>query len=181
MTTFPAHDLNTPNAEAAKLLGAVNEKYGFTPNLFAYMAEAPTILEAYLNLAGLIAKSSLTAPQAQIIQLAVSIENGCDFCRTAHVAMGKMNKANPQTLDALLKQTEIEDPKDQALADLALKIVQKRGWLDDADLQAFFDAGFAHQQVLEVILCVTIKTLSNYTNHLTQPVANPELVQAAAG
>jgi alkylhydroperoxidase family enzyme len=58
--------------------------------------------------------------------------------------------------------------------------VQKRGWLDDDDLGAFFDAGFRHQQVLEVILCVTIKTLSNYTNHLTKPVPNPELVQGAA-
>ena len=181
MTTFPAHDLNTSNAEAAKLLGSVNEKYGFIPNLFTYMAEAPTILEAYLDLAGLIAKSSLTPQQAQIIQLTVSLENGCDFCVVAHTAGGKMNNVNPQTLEAIQNKTEIEDSKDRAIADLALKIIQKRGWLDDADLQAFFDAGFAHQQVLEVILCVTIKTLSNYTNHLTQPVANPELVQAAAG
>ena len=180
MTAFPAHDLNTSNAEAAKLLGSVKEQYGFVPNLFTYMAEAPTVLQAYLDINTLIAKSSLTAPQAQIVLLAISIENGCDFCKTAHTAVGKMSKANPQTLDALLNQTEIEDPKDRALAELAVNIVRKRGWLDDADLQAFFDAGFAHQQVLEVILCVTIKTLSNYTNHLTQPVANPELVQAAA-
>jgi len=180
MTAFPKHDLDTSNVEAAKLLGSVKEKYGFVPDLFTYMAEAPTSLEAYMNLAGLIGKSSLTPQQAQIIQLAISVENSCDFCETAHTAMGKINKASLQTIEAIKTKTEIEDPKDRALVNLALNVNRKRGWLDDDDLNAFFDAGFAHQQVLEVILCITIKTLSNYTNHLTKPVANPELVQAAA-
>jgi len=180
MTPFPKHNLDTSNKEAAELLASVHTKYGFIPDLFTYMAEAPTVLSAYLELANIIAKSSLSAPQAQIIQLAVSIENKCDFCQTAHIAIGKMNNANSQTIDALINNKVIKDDQDRALVDLALNIVRKRGWLDDADLLAFYDAGFGHQQVLEVILCITIKTLSNYTNHLTKPVANPELLQAAA-
>ncbi len=180
MTAFPKHGLDTSNKQAAGLLADVQKKYGFIPDLFTYMAEAPTTLEAYIDLAGLIGKSSLSAPHAQIIQLAISIENNCDFCQTAHTAMGKMNNANAQTIEALINGGEIDDPQDRALVDLALNIVRKRGWLDEADLQAFFDAGFAQQQVLEVILCITIKTLSNYINHLTKPVANPELIQGAA-
>jgi len=180
MTSFPKHNLDTSNKDAADLLASVQKKYGFVPDLFTYMAEAPTTLEAYLNLSDLIAKSSLSAPQAQIVQLAISIENGCDFCETAHVAMAKMNKANAQTITALLNKETIEDKQDRALVDLVLNIVRKRGWLDDADLEAFLAAGFAQQQVLEVILCASIKTLSNYINHLTKPIANPELVQGAA-
>jgi len=180
MTPFPKHNLDTSNKDAARLLASVQTKYGFIPDLFTYMAEAPTVLSAYLELAAIIANSSLSAPQAQIVQLAVSIENKCDFCQTAHIALGKMNNANPQTIDALIHNEPVEDNKDKALVDLALNIVRKRGFLDDSDLQDFFATGFSHQQVLEVILCVTIKTLSNYTNHLTKPVANPELVQAAA-
>ena len=180
MSTFPSHGLDTSKADSATLLNTVNDKYGFVPSLFNYMAEAPAALEAYLNLSGLIAKSSLTPQQAQVVQMAISAENGCDFCTTAHMAMGKMNKANQQSLDAAKNQEDVDDLEDRALVNLARAVVQKRGWLDDDDLGAFFDAGFGHQQVLEVILCVTIKTLSNYTNHLTKPVPNPELVQGAA-
>ncbi len=180
MTIFPKHNLDTSNPEAASLLQSVQGKYGFVPDLFTYMAEAPATLEAYMVLAGLIDKTSLSGAQAQIIQLAISIENGCDFCETAHVAMAKLNKANPQTISALINQTLIEDSDDRALVDLALTIVRKRGWLEESDLGKFLETSFSHQQVLEVILCVTIKTLSNYTNHLTKPVANPELVQGAA-
>lgn len=180
MIEFPKHSLDSSNEEAASTLAIVQKKYGFIPDLFHFMAEAPTTLEAYLGLADLIAKTSLTPAQTQIVQLAISIENKCDFCQVAHIAMSKSYDAAPQTLDALRNNGEIENVKDRALVNLALVITRKRGWLDDADLQEFFDVGFAQQQVLEVILCISIKTLSNYINHLTKPVANPELVRAAA-
>lgn len=180
MTNFPKHDLQTSNVEAAQQLHTVQQKYGFLPDLFTYMAEAPTTIEAYTNLAELIAKSSLSAPHAQIIQLAISIENKCDFCQTAHIAMAKKNNANLSTIEALINGSEISDVQDRALINLALNISRKRGWVEDSQLQEFYDAGFEHQQVLEVILCITIKTLSNYINHLTKPIANPELVAGAA-
>ncbi len=180
MTNFPKHNLDTKNTDAAEQLATVQKKYGFVPDLFTYMAEAPTTVEAYMTLAGIIDKSSLTAAQAQVVQLVISIENKCDFCKTAHTAVAKMAQANPKTIEAIINDTEIKDLKDRALRNLALKILRKRGWLEDDDLQEFFDAGFAHQQVLEVILCASIKTLSNYINHITKPVPNPELVQAAA-
>lgn len=180
MTIFPKHNIDSQNNEAAVVLAEVQKKYGFVPDLFTYMAEAPASLKAYLQLADLIAESSLSAAQAQVLQLAISVENECDFCQTAHTAIGKMNNVNPQTLDAIINKSEIENDQDRALVNLASKINQKRGWVDDTDLEEFFAAGFAHQQVLEIILCLSIKTLSNYTNHLTKPVANPELVQGAA-
>lgn len=180
MTTFPKHDLETSNVQATEALAAVQKKYGFIPNLFSYMAEAPTTVDAYMALADLIAKTSLTAAQAQIVQLAVSVENKCEFCQVAHVATGKASGANRQTIDAILDGSEIADAKDRALVDLTLQISRKRGWLDVADLETFIAAGFTQQQVLEVILCISIKTLSNYINHLTKPVVNPELVAAAA-
>ena len=140
------------------------------------MAAAPVTLEAYLTLNQLIAKSSLTPAQAQLTLLAVSVENRCDFCSLAHRALGKKAGVKAQSIEAILTQTSIADQSDAALVNLTQAIVRERGWLSEPQLNAFFAAGFTHQQVLEVILVVTIKTLSYYTNHLTKPAPNPELL-----
>lgn len=89
MTTFTPYDLDTAAPEAQKLLQGIQSSYGFVPNLFTYMAEAPVTIEAYLALNQLIGKSSLSPAQAQVALLAVSLENNCDFCTVAHRALGK--------------------------------------------------------------------------------------------
>jgi alkylhydroperoxidase family enzyme len=106
----------------------------------------------------------------------VSLENNCYFCATAHRAIGKKSGINPQTVESLLNNQPIKDAKDDALVTLTRAIVRERGWLADEQIDAFIDSGFTKQQVFEVILVVTIKTLSNYSNHLTKPEVNPELL-----
>lgn len=176
MTTFTAYTLDNAKPKAKETLKGINASYGFIPNLFAYMAEAPVTLDAYLALNQLVEKSSLTPTQAQIALLTVSLENECGFCSVAHQAMGKKAGVNAQTIDALLSKSEIEDAQDRALVNLTQTIVRERGWVSDARLEDFFEAGFTKQQVLEVILVVAMKTLSNYTNHLTKPEPNKELL-----
>ena len=175
MTSFNAYTLETASPEAKKTLQGIQNGYGFIPNLFAYMAEAPVTLEAYLALNQLIAKSSLTPTQAQLALLAVSIENNCDFCTVAHRAMGKAAGVHPETLAALLSKSPIANERERALTEFAQAVVRNRGFVSDQELNNFFAAGFTRQQVFEVILVVTIKTLSNYSNHLTRPADNPEL------
>lgn len=176
MTIFTAYTIESAAPEAQKILTDIKAAYGFVPNLFAYMAQAPVTLEAYLTLNQLIGKSSLTPTQAQTALLAASVENKCDFCSVAHRALGKKAGVKAQTIEAILTGTEIDDHKDQALVNLTQAVVRERGWVADAALEAFFAAGFNQQQVFEIILVVTIKTLSNYTNHLTRPAPNPELL-----
>lgn len=176
MTSFTAYTLDTAKPEAQKLLTGIQANFGFIPNLFAYMAEAPLTIEAYLALNQLVAKSSLTPAQAQTALLTVSLENDCNFCSVAHRALGKKAGVNPRTIESLLARTPIADAKDSALIELTQALVKERGWVAEPVLSRFLEAGFTHQQIFEVILVVTIKTLSNYTNHLTRPEPNPELL-----
>lgn len=162
--------------EAKVLLEKIQSAYGFIPNLFAYMAEAPSTINAYLYLNELIAKSSLTPAQAQLSLWVTSIENDCEFCRIAHQAFAKKFGVKPQTYEAVLHRQAIECSADAALANFTREVVNKRGHLTSADVDAFLSAGFSKQQVMEVMLIVTIKTLSNYINHLTQPEVNPEVL-----
>ena len=175
-TDFTFYRPSNSSPEARLLLEKIQSAYGFIPNLFAYMAEAPSTINAYLYLNDLIAKSSLTPAQAQLSLWVTSIENECEFCRIAHQAFAKKFGVKSQTYEAVLNQQAIDCPADAALVDFTRAVVQKRGLLSNTDLSAFLNAGFTKQQIMEVILIVTIKTLSNYINHLTQPEVNPEVL-----
>lgn len=177
MTDFTFYSHENTTEQAKKLLLDIKRGYGFIPNMFGYMAEAPTTIEAYLALNALVAKTSLSAAQQQVALLAVSVENDCDFCVVAHRAIGRMKNANPQTITALVTHTEIIDFQDRALAKFAIAVTKSRGQQSEATNKAFLDAGFTKQQILEVILIVSIKTLSNYINHLTKPEPNKELLE----
>ena len=176
MTDFTFHTPDNTSGQTKDLLTGIQKNYGFFPNLYGYMAEAPTTIEAYLALNDLVSKTSLTPAQQQVALLAVSVENACDFCTIAHRAMGKMKQANAQTLTALSLNAEIDDPKDRALAAFARSVTKNRGRPSESEVKAFLDAGFTRQQIFEVILVVSIKTLSNYINHLTHPEPNKELL-----
>jgi len=176
MTEYTYHSLETVADSGKEIYQGVEKAYGFMPNLFKYMIEAPTTVEAYIKLNELIGKGSFTAGQAQLALLAISIENDCEFCTVAHHAMANKVGSNSGSVKALLAGTEIEDPQDRILVETAQKMVQKRGWLSDDDQDAFFAAGFTRAQIFELVLINSVKTLSNYSNHLTKPVANEELV-----
>lgn len=176
MTVFTAYSLATGAPEIKPTLEAIQKNFGFIPNLFAYMAEAPVTIEAYLALNAFIDKSSFTPQQAQVALLAVSIENKCDFCSVAHRAIGKNVGANQQTLDALNDNTAIESATDDALVTFVRTVVKERGWVTEAVIDRFLASGFTKQQVFEVMLIVAIKTLSNYSNHISQPKPNAELL-----
>jgi uncharacterized peroxidase-related enzyme len=176
MTQFTFYTPENSQGEAQKILQNIEKQYGFVPNLFAYMAEAPYLIEAYIKMNELLGKSNLSNAQQQIALLAVSAYNNCEFCKVAHRAFGKMHKASNQTLMAIVDGTEIEDQKDRALVAMLHSILDNRGWVKDEDLDAFFAAGFDKKNVYDLILVVSIKTLSNYSNHLSLPEANEELV-----
>ena len=126
MTDFTFYTTETAPSVSKPILEEVQKGYGFIPNLFAYMAEAPAALEAYLALNEIIGKTSFTPAQQQVALLAGSVENECDFCSTAHHAMGKMNKANEQTLIALRQKQKIDDTCDAALAKFTQTVVRER-------------------------------------------------------
>ena len=177
MTEFTSYTAATATGKAKTLLEGIQKAYGFVPNLFAYMAEAPETIEAYLALNDLISKTSLTPAQQQIALLAASTENDCDFCKVAHQALGKAKGACPKTLAAIVAGTPIENASDSALAAFTREMVRERGRASEAAISQFLAAGFTRQQIFEVVLILSIKTLSNYSNHLTHPEANPEFLK----
>jgi len=175
MGLFIKHTLDTAPAASRPLLTGIKAAFGFVPTMFEYMAEAPTTIEAYLQLNELVSKTSFNVSEQQIALMAVSVENKCEFCIKAHKAIGKMKGANVESLADLAEGQVISNSKDRDLAEFVRLVVHERGRITSADQEKFLNAGFTRQNILEVILIVSIKTLSNYINHLTQPEVNTEL------
>ena len=168
MSNFPVHTAETAPADAVGTLNAVKKSYGFLPNLIGAMATAPALAEGYVTLAGIFGKTSFNATEQQIVLLAASNENGCTYCMAAHSTIASMQKVPADVVDSLRNNTPIADTKLEALRRLTIDVVQSRGLPSDDVVQSFLDAGYGQQQILEVVLGVGLKTLSNYTNHLSQ-------------
>lgn len=169
MNTFKLHTLESAPAGALPILEAANKGLGFIPNLYAHLAEAPNALSAYKQLGALLEQSALTPEEQQIVLISASIENRCEYCVAAHSFLARnLVKVDSQRVDALRAESCLQDQKLNALVAFTRAVVRERGWVvGGQELNDFYAAGYTQQNALEVVLGVTMKTLSNYTNHLT--------------
>ncbi|MDD2686065.1 MAG: carboxymuconolactone decarboxylase family protein [Gallionella sp.] len=168
MSHFKLHTLATAPIAALPLLEAAQQGLGFIPNLYAQFAEAPTTLQAYKQLSALLEESSLTPEEQQVVLITVSVENRCEYCVAAHSFIARnMVKVSGDIIAALRAAQPLANNKLNILSQFAQAVVRERGWVADSQLlKDFFAAGYTAQHALEVVLGVTMKTLSNYTNHL---------------
>jgi len=167
MSYIPALPRTAVDAATGAKLDAVQSQLGVLPNIFRTFANAPVALDAYLQLAQLAGKSRLDAKLRERLALAVGQANGCDYCVSAHLAIGGLVGLTPaQTAQARVAQAE--NPRDAAALLLARRIVETRGHVPTAELDAFKAAGFDDAAILEVLLVVALNVFTNYTNHLAR-------------
>ena len=159
------NETNAPE-KSQPMLKAVKEKYSFVPNLMGVLAEAPHVLESYMQLGDQLSQSTFTAEEIQVLYLAVNYEHDCHYCMAAHSTVAMGMKMPAHILEALRTGKDLDSPKLNAVATIARKAVQTRGWLEEGDIQNFLAAGFTKANVLDVILGVAHKTVSNYVNHI---------------
>lgn len=179
MPSFTLYDENTAPESTKQTLAQIKQEYGIIPNIYGYLAESPVALNAFLDINDqLMEHSSLTPAQVQIALLAISQANNCSYCMAAHNWAGTQVHSNPLTVKAILEGKPIEDPKDKIFVDVARSIVKDRGHLSDALIDEFLDAGYTKQNLFDLLVCNMLKTLSNYSNHITKTEINKELSRA---
>jgi uncharacterized peroxidase-related enzyme len=171
---FPLHTQDSAPEASRPLLAQVENAFGFVPNLTATLAESPAALAGYLQLSGIIQEhSTLSSQEQQIVMLAVSEANGCDYCMAAHSLIAGMAQLPEQTIATLRACEDLTDPKQAALTKFARAVIEHRGWVPDTDQESFLAAGFTKRQLLDVVAIVSLKTLSNYANHLAHTQLDP--------
>jgi uncharacterized peroxidase-related enzyme len=175
MSDYPVHTLQSAPAASQETLAKLKEGWGFLPNLGAVIAESPAALELLANAYGaLMSKSELTAAEQQIISVAASRENRCEYCVSAHSTMALSAQVPADLLTNLREGRPLKDAKLEALRVVTIKMVTERGYLSEEDRRRFFAAGYTPGQLLEVVGWVAIKTLTNYTNHIANTPIDPQ-------
>lgn len=168
MSDFTIHTVDSAPEGSRDLLASAQKNYGFVPNLLGLMAGAPSNLKAYLMLGQALGETTFTPVEQQIIALTVSRLNECTYCMAAHSGIAKMAGMSDATLASLRAGDPLDDTRLDALATFVTAVVTERGRVSDVGQAAFLAAGFSQAQVLEALVGVAMKTLSNYTNHIAQ-------------
>jgi uncharacterized peroxidase-related enzyme len=153
--------------KAKDLLEAVQGKLGMVPNMTRAMASSPAVLDGYLQLSGALGRGALSAKDREQIALAVAEVNRCYYCLAAHSAIGKMvGLTAEQVRDSRLGIAV--GPKADALIQFALKVVNARGRVSDADLEAVREAGLDDGAIAEVVANVALNIFTNYFNNVAE-------------
>ena len=172
MTTFsvPTRNQVSPASQAA--FDSLQKAVGFVPNMYATLAYSDNGLPRYLAYQG--AKTSLSNREKEAVNLVVSEENGCRYCLSAHTAMGKMNGFSDDEILTMRSGHSAND-KLNALVTIAKDITQNKGRVSQTNLKAFYEAGYTNANLVDVVLQISDKIVTNYLHNLTAvPIDFPE-------
>jgi len=168
----------TPDAQTQEMLAGVKAKLGGTPNIFTTMAHSPATLGFYLGGSGALANSKLSGALREQLALTVAGANSCDYCASAHTMLGKMQKVSEAELTQNLSG-QSTDAKTQAALTFASRIVELRGHVSDADVQAVRDAGYSEGEIVDIVAVVGLNLFTNYFNHVAGTLVDFPLVSTA--
>ena len=176
MSRLPILTAESAPEAARPLLEKSQRAMGFLPHFMGMLAQAPAALEAYATVSGLNMRTSLHPGEREVVQLVAGTTHGCHFCVAAHTAAALHKaKLDPAVVQALRAGQTLPDAHLEALARFARSVIATRGDVPDAELQAFRSAGFTDPQALEVVMGISLATLSNFANNLAHTPLNPEL------
>ena len=156
LPNFPLHTPETAPQKARMILEQTQKRLGFIPTMYAKQAEAPVLLETYRLVDAAFETTSLAPTERLVVLMTVSRYHNCDFCMSAHSWRAQASKLPNDLRNALRAGVPTGDKRLDALADFAHAMVDKRGKVSNADVQAFMDAGFDHRQALEIIVGIAI-------------------------
>lgn len=156
---------DTSDEAVRPLFDAIRQKMGGVPNILRTMAQSPAALEAYLGFSGAIGGGRFTDAQRELVALAAAGENSCDYCASAHSALGGMAGIDQADMQQVIAGGDLSGA-DGAIVTLTRKIVNHRGVLSDADIEAFYASGFDEGHLVELIAVTALNIFTNYFNHI---------------
>ena len=166
MNNFEVHTQESAPENSKPLLDNSIKAFGSIPSLHGVMAESPELLEAYQMLHKLFQDTSFNKEELTVVWQTINVEHECHYCVPAHAAIASMMNVDDALTQALRNREPLGDTKLQALHEMTLAVLRDRGQVAEAEVAKFYAAGYGPKQLLEIILGMSQKVMSNYVNHL---------------
>lgn len=172
--SFTLYEIENAPKESKAELEKSQQAFGFIPNLHKVLAASPKALESYKYLHSQFQESSFNNTELTVVWQTINYYHQCHYCLPAHTGIAHMMKIEPAIIDELHNGQALQDDKLATLQQTTKAIVDQRGQLNVEQIEHFKNAGYGEQQLLEILLGLAQKTLSNFTNHLADtPVDEP--------
>ena len=168
MTKFPVNTIESAPERSKPALQQLQAAFGMIPNIAGAMSTSPVLINSLVGLFGNVHSGSFTEAQVQTLLLTNAVTNGCSWAVAFHTALALKEGLDSADVEAIRERRLPKDEKHAALSLLARTLIEKRGRLDDRDVEQFVAAGFAKDQALEVIAAVAASTITNYTGSVTK-------------
>jgi uncharacterized peroxidase-related enzyme len=163
MSRVTVIDPVSATGETKALLDAVKSQFGVVPNMFRVLANSTPALKGFLGLHGGMSGASLDPAIRERIALALAQANGCEYCLSAHTAIGR--KAGLDNAEiAAARSGSSADTKAAAAVAFALTLNTAHGTVTQAEFAAVRRAGYSDGQIVEIVLEVAINLLTNILN-----------------
>jgi uncharacterized peroxidase-related enzyme len=162
-------------AASQPLLAQIHQAFGATPNMFKAVANSPAALQSMWAAFGALGKGTLGAKLGEQIAVAIANRNRCEYCLAAHTVLGQNAGASSAEMSAA-QVGQASDAKTAAALAFALKVVEQRAQIADADVTSLRQAGFGDEQIVEIMAHVALNLFTNYINvALDVPVDFPKV------
>ena len=179
MTGFAIKTTETAPVESRDLLGAVEEGVGFVPNIYGVFAGVPSALKGLASLNEAFGESSFSPAEREIIALTTSVYNQCPYCVAGHSVFALRNGVDAETVSLIRAGSVSDDPQFQVLGQITHHILEKNGAIGAAEMRRFLNAGFRATQILELLLGIAGKTMTNFAAKIARVPLDAEFADHA--
>lgn len=167
LQTVVAIDVESAPAGSKEILEVSLDQLGRIPNMYALMANSPGLFKTYrLGYDAFRTEAGFNKTEQEVVFLTISRFHECTYCVAVHSVVADMNHVDHEVTDAIRNGDSIKDEKLESLRVFTTVMLTTRGRPQPNDLSKFLGSGFTELQVLEIILAIAVKTISNYLNHL---------------
>jgi AhpD family alkylhydroperoxidase len=169
MQKYRVHTIESAPEKSKQALQGLKQNFGLVPNLAATMAEAPPLLNGFVGAFANFHGGSFSNAQRQVLLLSNAVANKCAWAVAFHSSLALKEGVAADDVRAIRERRLPKDAKHAALSMLTRALIERRGQLEASELKAFAEAGFGHDQVLEVIVGLAVSVMANYAGNITNP------------
>lgn len=162
-TRIQAVNASTANSETKAVLDVVQNKFGKVPNIFQLMANSPAAVNGYLAFNDALSKGVLSPKLREQIAITVAEVNRCEYCLSAHYAIGKsIGMTDSELEEARLERAS--DEKSNAALTFVRSMLQRKGDITEASVDTLKAVNMSDAEIAEIIANVALNVFTNYFN-----------------